>query len=136
MAQKYRILKYRNYENRSNWSIRQGRKSYRRGSNQPWIIDIQRNYETTTRADSITTLLKNNGCGGAGHDNMDKSYDTQLTAMKKAVIPNFKTYFFVDRTVGRTMKYNLFLPKNYKQGKCYSMVLFIPDASTVGKGSA
>jgi len=38
--------------------------------------------------------------------------------------------------VGRTMKFNLFLPKNYKQGKNYPMVLFMPDASTVGKGSA
>ena len=99
-------------------------------------IVSQRNHETTARVDSITTPLKNNGRGGAGHDNLDKSYDIQLTAMKKAVIPNFKTYSFVDKTVGRTMKYNLFLPKDYKQGKSYPMVLFMPDASTVGKGSA
>jgi pimeloyl-ACP methyl ester carboxylesterase len=79
---------------------------------------------------------KNNERGGAGHDNLDKSYDTQLTAMKKAVIPNFKTYSFEDKTVGRTMKYNLYLPKDYEQGKSYPMVLFMPDASTVGKGSA
>ena len=79
---------------------------------------------------------KNKERGGAGHDNLDKSYDTQLTAMKKAVIPNFKTYSFEDKTVGRTMKYNLYLPKDYEQGKSYPMVLFMPDASTVGKGSA
>jgi pimeloyl-ACP methyl ester carboxylesterase len=79
---------------------------------------------------------KNNERGGAGHDNLDKSYDTQLTAMKKAVIPNFKTYSLEDKTVGRTMKYNLYLPKDYEQGKNYPMVLFMPDASTVGKGSA
>ena len=74
--------------------------------------------------------------GGAGHDNIDKSYDTRLTAMKAAVIPKFKTYSFEDKTVGRTMRYNLFLPKDYKRGKNYPMVLFMPDASTVGKGAA
>jgi len=49
-------------------------------------IVSQRNHETMTRADSITTPLKNNGRGGAGHDNLDKSYDTQLTAMKKGPV--------------------------------------------------
>ena len=45
---------------------------------------------------------KNGVRGGAGHDNLDKSYDTQLTAMKAAVIPKFKTYSFEDKTVGRS----------------------------------
>lgn len=73
---------------------------------------------------------------GVGHDNMDKSYDIQLTAMKTAVIPKFKTYKFEDKSVGRTMTYNLFLPKDYDGKKSYPMVLFMPDASTVGKGAA
>lgn len=73
--------------------------------------------------------------GGAGHDNIDKSYDTQLTAIKAAVIPKFKTYTFDDESVGRSMKYNLYLPKDYDGTKSYPMVLFMPDASTVGKGA-
>lgn len=89
-----------------------------------------------TNATIINDSVKARGINGPGHDNIDKSYDTQLTAMKSAVVPKFKTYSYEDKKVGRTMNYNLFLPKGYDGKKTYPIVLFMPDASTVGKGAS
>ena len=91
------------------------------------------NNSTTTKTDATQTTMQNPQ--GRGHrGGIDKSGDTVLTAMIAAVVPQFKTYSFEDKQVGRSMQYNLFLPRDYDGKKQYPMVLFMPDASTVGKG--
>jgi len=72
----------------------------------------------------------NNSYGGA-----DKTYDTVLLKMRDQVAPTFQTFAFKDQATGRTMTYHLFIPKNYDKSKSYPLVLFMADASTVGKGA-
>lgn len=63
---------------------------------------------------------------------IDKSSDTTLQAMIKAEVPEFKQLEFKDAETGKTMKYNLFTPKNVDESKKYPLVLFMADASTPG----
>lgn len=63
---------------------------------------------------------------------IDKSGDTILQAMIKAEVPEFKQLEFKDAETGKTMKYNLFTPKNADESKKYPLVLFMADASTPG----
>jgi uncharacterized protein len=69
-----------------------------------------------------------NSYGGA-----DKSYDTVLLKLREEIAPRFKTLEFKDSVTGRTMIYNLFIPKDYDKNISYPLVQFIADASTVGK---
>lgn len=69
-----------------------------------------------------------NSYGGA-----DKSYDTELLKLREEIAPRFKTLEFKDSITGRTMTYNLFIPKDYDNSKSYPLVQFIADASIVGK---
>ena len=66
----------------------------------------------------------------------DKSYDTTLLQMRKLIAPRFQTLKFDDKVTGKTMTYNLFVPKDYNRNKSYPLVLFIADGSTTGKGPA
>lgn len=66
----------------------------------------------------------------------DKSYDTTLLQLREEIAPKFQTLNFKDSVTGKTMTYNLFIPKNYDKNKNYPLVQFIADASTVGKGVA
>ncbi|SFU74135.1 hypothetical protein SAMN05216480_11810 [Pustulibacterium marinum] len=70
----------------------------------------------------------------SSYGGVDKSYDTNLLAMRKKVAPTFKTFSFEDKETGVTMEYNLYIPKDYDDTKVYPLVLFMADASTVGKG--
>lgn len=64
---------------------------------------------------------------------VDKSWDTRLTKMVKKVAPQFKVLKFKDEVTGRTMTYNLFIPKHQKKNQKYPLVLFMGDATTVSK---
>ncbi len=77
----------------------------------------------------ISQTKWDNSYGGA-----DKSYDLELLKMREKIAPTFKTLKFTDKTTGKTMEYSLFVPKNYDKTKKYPLVLFMADASTVGKG--
>lgn len=72
-----------------------------------------------------------NAYGGA-----DKSFDTELLRLREVVAPKFQTFTFKDDKTGVTMAYDLFIPKAYDPHKSYPLVLFMADASTVGKGVA
>ena len=63
---------------------------------------------------------------------IDKSGDSTLQGMIKTLVPQFKVIEYHDSVTGKTMKYNLFTPKNMAQGKRYPLVLFMADASTPG----
>jgi predicted peptidase len=47
------------------------------------------------------------------------------------VVDDFKQLEFKDPKTGDTLKYNLFVPKNYDKNKSYPMVMFIHDSSVV-----
>ncbi len=58
---------------------------------------------------------------------------TTLTtgAVVNLIVDDFKQFTYKDPATGQTLKYNLFVPKNYDAGKRYPLVLFMHDASVV-----
>ncbi len=64
---------------------------------------------------------------------IDKSGDANLQSMIKTLVPEFKQLQYTDSETGKTMKYNLYSPKNMDSSKKYPLVLFIADASTPGE---
>lgn len=77
------------------------------------------------------------GSTGSGQV-IDKSADATLQAMIKDVAPKFAQLDFKDATTGKTMRYNLFTPKDADKDKTkkYPLVMFIADASTPGASYA
>ncbi len=63
----------------------------------------------------------------------DKSYDSELLRLRALIAPRFQSLTFEDQETGRTMDYNLYVPKDYDPDKRYPLVLFMADASTTGK---
>lgn len=63
---------------------------------------------------------------------IDKSADKELQAMIKTVVPEFKQLVFSDSVTGKSMSYNLYIPKNADKSKKYPLVMFIADATTPG----
>ena len=51
------------------------------------------------------------------------------------IADEFKQFEFKDDVTGKTLPYNLFLPKNYDPSKKYPLVLFMHDASVTGQGT-
>lgn len=49
--------------------------------------------------------------------------------VKRLIVDDFKQLEFKDVKTGITLKYNLFIPKNYDPNKKYPLVLFMHDAS-------
>ncbi|ULQ58877.1 prolyl oligopeptidase family serine peptidase [Brucepastera parasyntrophica] len=80
--------------------------------------------KTTQQTDSWDTSY-----GGA-----DKSFDTGLLELRAQIAPKFKAFEFHDTVTGRTLAYNLFIPEDYDENLNYPLVLFLHDASCVGKG--
>lgn len=94
---------------------------------------------STDKAADSTEQKKEGKVGGpqlgtpGGGPVIDKSGDATLQAIIKDVLPEFKQLTFTDAASGKTMKYNLFTPKDAKKDKKYPLVLFIADASTPGE---
>ena len=63
----------------------------------------------------------------------DKSYDLELLALREKIAPKFEKFSYKAEKSGIELIYHLYIPKDYKQGKSYPLVMFIPDASTVGR---
>ena len=63
-----------------------------------------------------------------------KSYDTNLLKLRSEIAPRFQQLTYQDSVTGRSMAYNLYIPKGYQPGKSYPLIMFIADASTVGRG--
>ncbi len=70
----------------------------------------------------------------ASYGGADKGYDSVLIATRDQVAPTFKTLRYADESTGRTMEYSLYIPKGDETGQTFPLVVFIADASTVGKG--
>jgi predicted peptidase len=56
----------------------------------------------------------------------------ESSAVKNLIVDDFKQLEFHDPKTGDTLKYNLFIPKNYVAGKSYPLVLFMHDAGATG----
>ena len=73
-----------------------------------------------------------NGGGGGG---VDKSGDEALQAMLAEVQDKFQLLTFTDPDTGAELQYQLFIPEDYDESGSYPLLMFIPDASVVGRGS-
>lgn len=68
-----------------------------------------------------------------GHMEINKDSDSVFVALKQETLSKFKQLTFKDEQTGKTMEYNLFMPEAAETGQKYPLVLFMADASTVGK---
>jgi predicted peptidase len=55
----------------------------------------------------------------------NKAIDTSQVA--NLIVDDFKQFEYRDPKTGKTLKYNLFIPKNYDQRKSYPLILFMHD---------
>ena len=68
-----------------------------------------------------------------GHMEIGKESDSVFVALKKETLGKFKQFTFSDSQTGKTMEYNLLVPEGADAGEKLPLVLFMADASTVGK---
>lgn len=68
-----------------------------------------------------------------GDRGAEKSDDPALDSLLAQTVNKFKQLKFDDPKTGKTMSYNLFVPDDYDENKQYPLILFMADASTVGK---
>ncbi len=73
------------------------------------------------------------GPGGPGGGVMDKSGDAFLQTLIAENLDKFQQLTYTDAETGQTVEYNLFVPKDYDPSQSYPLMLFVADASTVGK---
>ena len=64
---------------------------------------------------------------------INKDSDSTFVAMKNEALAKFKQFTFEDAQTGKTMAYNLMVPAGYDGTRSFPLVLFMADASTVGK---
>ena len=64
---------------------------------------------------------------------INKDSDSTFVALKNETVAKFKQFTFEDAETGKTMEYNLMVPAGYDGTKSFPLVLFMADASTVGK---
>ena len=68
-----------------------------------------------------------------GHVEIDKDADSTFVRLKQETLGKFRQLTFSDPQTGKTMEYNLLVPEGYDGTQGYPLVLFMADASTVGK---
>ena len=73
------------------------------------------------------------GTRQGGHMVINKDSDTTFVALKNVSLKKFNQFTFEDAKTGKTMAYNLLVPEGIKTGEKLPLVLFMADASTVGK---
>ena len=56
---------------------------------------------------------------------------TATTDVSNLIVDEFRLLEFTDPKTGRTLKYNLFVPRGYDSRRSYPLVLFIHDAGTL-----
>ena len=68
-----------------------------------------------------------------GGMSINKDSDSTFVALKSETLKKFKQLTFNDEQTGKTMEYNLLVPEGTETGEKLPLVLFMADASTVGK---
>ena len=64
---------------------------------------------------------------------INKDSDSTFVALKNETLAKFKQFTFEDAETGKKMAYNLLVPAGYDGTKRFPLLLFMADASTVGK---
>lgn len=81
---------------------------------------------SATSATSAAATASATASGGSGF--------TSLKTLVSQVGSGFTASSYADATTGKSLPYNVFLPKGYSPSTTYPLVLYIGDASLVGKG--
>ena len=71
-----------------------------------------------------------------GGMSVNKDSDSAFVALKSETLKKFRQLTFEDAKTGKTMSYNLLVPEGAEAGHKLPLVLFMADASTVGKDVA
>lgn len=100
-----------------------------------FLISCKSENKTTNVTNENTSVAQPTTTWDKSYGGVDKAYDTELLSLREKMAPKFQTLEFKDSITGKTMAYNLFVPKDYDATKRYPLVQFIADASTVGKVS-
>ena len=77
--------------------------------------------------------LDDKGPRNGGGMTVNKDGDSVFVALKNETLDKFQQFTFEDAVTGKTMQYNLFVPEGYDDTEAYPLLLFMADASTVGK---
>ena len=78
---------------------------------------------TVTQAGTVTTT------GGTGYAAGDTKVTTSRTV--NLIVDDFEQFTYKDSRTGRSLPYNLYIPKDYDRTKSYPLVLFMHDASLI-----
>lgn len=78
---------------------------------------------TLTQTDTVTTTR--------GTRYAADSTELTTDAVVNLIVDDFQQFSFADPATGQTLKYNLFVPKDYDPRRRYPLVLFMHDASVV-----
>lgn len=78
---------------------------------------------TVTQAGTVTTT------GGTGYAAGDTQVSTSRTV--NLIVDDFEQFTYKDSKTGRSLPYNLYIPKDYDPGTSYPLVLFMHDASLI-----
>ena len=68
-------------------------------------------------------------------DTNDPKKDPSLNTVTNEVESKFKQLSYKDKKTGVTLRYSLFVPKNYDKNTKYPLLTFIPDDSVTGKST-
>lgn len=82
--------------------------------------------KTTTKTTSKTFKKTNTN---------DSKTDESLTKVTSEVSSEFKQLTYKDKKTGVTLRYNLYVPKNYSKKTAYPLLTFIPDDSVTGQST-
>ena len=73
------------------------------------------------------------GTPRGGGMKINKDSDSAFVALKNDALDKFKQFTFKDPETGKTMEYNLMVPEGCDANHKLPLLLFMADASTVGK---
>ncbi|MFF5299248.1 PHB depolymerase family esterase [Streptomyces sp. NPDC013161] len=76
-----------------------------------------------TQAGTVTTS------GGTGYAGGDAKVGTSRTV--NLIVDDFEQFTYKDSKTGRSLPYNLYIPKGYDRSRSYPLVLFMHDASLI-----
>lgn len=65
----------------------------------------------------------------------DAKPDPSLEKVTSEVSSKFRQLSYTDKKTGVTLRYNLFVPKNYDKNTAYPLLTFIPDDSVTGQNT-
>jgi len=82
---------------------------------------------STKKATSSKTIKKT--------DTNDSKTDASLSTVTSSVKSKFKQLSYTDKKTGVTLRYSLYVPKNYNKKTAYPLLTFIPDDSIVGQST-